>query len=134
MGLSRRFLPIPPKEPLTVMTLPMLIVFAMIHLLDGSPGFAQTAASPAPPVRIIAGVVVESDTRAPIAGASVRAGDAQTFTDGAGRFELRVPAALVDVRIEAAGHFPLSTALDLRVADAVGTELALALDTGFATS
>src|SRR5688572_18312364 len=116
------------------MTPRVLIVFATIHLLFGSPGFAQTPASPAPPVRIIAGVVVESDTRAPIAGASVSAGDARTTTDGLGRFELRVPAALTDVQVAAAGHFPLSTALDLRAADALGTELALARDTGFATS
>ena len=64
----------------------------------------------------------------------VRAGDAETTTDDGGRFEIPVPAALVEVHVAAAGHFPLSTVLDLRGADALGTELALARDTGFATS
>ena len=116
------------------MTPRVLIVFAMIHLLCASPGFAQVPAPPSPQVRIIAGVVVESDTRVPIVGALVRAGDAETTTDDVGRFEIPVPAALVEVHVAAAGHFPLSTALDLRAADALGTELALARDTGFATS
>ena len=116
------------------MTPRVLIVFAMIHLLCASPGFAQVPAPPSPQVRIIAGVVVESDTRVPIVGASVRAGDAETTTDDGGRFEIPVPAALVEVHVAAAGHFPLSTVLDLRAADALGTELALARDTGFATS
>ena len=124
----------PPKEQLTAMTPRVTIVFAMIHLLCASPGFAQSPAPPSPQVRIIAGVVVESDTRVPIVGASVRAGDAETTTDDVGRFQISVSAALMEVQVAATGYFSLSTTIDLRTADALGTELALARDSGFATS
>ena len=103
-------------------------------LLSGAPSVAGTQAPSAEPVRIVTGVVVESDTGTPIAGASVSMGDARTTTDGGGRFELRVPAGLLAVQVSAVAHFPLSTTLDVRTANAIGAELALARDTGFATS
>lgn len=99
-----------------------------------SAAYAQTPTPSTADARLISGVILESDTRSPIVGASVRAGNARVATDGAGRFALRVPAEIVDVQVSAPGHFSLSMSLDVRAADALGTELALARDTGFATS
>ncbi|MSO45234.1 MAG: hypothetical protein EXQ59_00485 [Acidobacteria bacterium] len=112
----------------------VVVGFVMGALLSGAPSVAETQAPAAEPARMVAGVVVESDTGTPIAGASVSVGDARTTTDGSGRFELRVPAGLLAVRVSALAHFPLNTTLDVRTANAMGAELALARDTGFATS
>jgi hypothetical protein len=93
---------------------------------------AQPAARPID--RALAGVVLDAGSRLPIVGAEVTAGAARAITDASGRFSLRVPAGLVDVVVTAAGYFPLATPLDLRTADVVAAELALARDTGFETS
>ena len=95
-------------------------------------GLAQTPA--ADTARTIAGVVVDADSQAPIAGAEVSAGAARTFTDPAGRFAVRVPAGQAELTIVALGHFPLVTTLDVRLADITAAELSLARDAGFATS
>ena len=86
------------------------------------------------PERTIAGVVIDADSQAPIAGAEVSSGAARTFTDPAGRFALRVRPGEAEVTIVAAGHFPLVTTLDVRTADVTAAELSLARDAGFATS
>ena len=102
--------------------------------LCGVPMAARAQAPAAEPGRTVAGIVVESDTRAPIAGAVVGTDDARVTTDDSGRFTLRVPAGLAAVEVSAAGHFGLSVTLDVRTADALGAELALARVTGFATT
>ena len=99
-----------------------------------STAYSQTPSPSTADARVLSGVVVESETRAPIVGASVRAGNVRVTTDDAGRFVLRVPAEFVEVQVSAAGHFSLTTSLDVRAADELDTELALARDTGFATS
>ncbi len=95
-------------------------------------GVAQAAQETIP--RIVAGIVVDADTRAPIPGATVRAGEARAATDGGGRFTLRVAPAQVEIEVTAPGHFPLVTSLDARAADVMGTELALARETPFSTT
>ena len=79
-----------------------------------SPGFAETQASPPEQLRTISGVVVDSDTRARITGASVSAAAARTATDAAGRFELRVPAEVLRIDVVATGmaRFPFQKTLD----------------------
>jgi outer membrane cobalamin receptor len=84
--------------------------------------------------RTIAGIVVDADTRTPIAAAAVTAGEARTTTDEAGRFTLNAPAGETAVQVTAPGYFALSTSLDTRSGDVLTAELALARDTGFATS
>jgi hypothetical protein len=111
-------------------------------LMFGSPGAAQTGAAQVgaaqtpglPQTRVIAGLVVDADTRAPIAGATVSANDTRATTDGGGRFSLQVPAGRVEVQVTAAGHFALVTTLDVRTGDMTRAELALARETAFATT
>ena len=79
-------------------------------------------------------MVVEAETQAPIAGATVSAGNARATTDANGRFSLRVAAGRIDVTATAGGHFALTTTLDVRAADVTSAELSLARDSGFATS
>ncbi len=96
------------------------------------PVAAQTPATTSE--RVISGVVVEAESHAPIAGASVSAGGAQVTTDANGRFSLRAVAGPVEVTVAAERHFPLATVIDARAGDVTGAELSLARDGGFATS
>ena len=89
---------------------------------------------PAAPARVITGMVVDADTRAPIAGAAVRAGDTRVVTDATGRFTLPVPAGEVEVQVTADRYFALAITLDTRAADIADAELALAREAPFATS
>ncbi len=115
----------------------------MLRLLAGAAWLWSTvvapmpvaAQSPAPPgERTISGVVVDAESQAPVAGALVTAGPASATTDATGGFSLRAAPGLVDVTVVAAGHFALTTTLDVRAGDVRAAELSLARDTGFATS
>ncbi len=94
----------------------------------------NAAQAPPLPRRTIAGMVVDAGTRAPIVAAVVSTGDALATTDQGGRFTFETPAGEVVVQVTAPGYFPLTTTLDARGADVRNAELALARDTGFATS
>jgi hypothetical protein len=89
-------------------------------------------AQPAP--RLISGVVIDADSRVPIAGATVAAAGAEVVTDVRGGFALTVAAGEVTLTITAPGHFPLVTTVDARSADVVDTELTLAREAPFTTS
>ena len=99
--------------------------------------------------RQIAGVVRHAETRAPLAGVTVRvappSGDPQrvgdpervalqTITDRDGRFVLRVPAGVVQVEASAPEFYPLSTQIDVTAGDAPDTELLLVPSAGFAST
>ena len=110
---------------------------------------------PAPPV--VEGRVLDVETGAPIAGATVLASKAtssdgavlagevvpddpattaetQTATDVRGGFSLPVLAGRVTVLVVANGYFPLATTLDVGEAGLTGAELLLAQDAAFSTS
>lgn len=105
--------------------------FAVVLLLVSVHATAQSESQDA---RVISGIVIDGATRSPVAGASVGAGSAQSVTSASGTFTILVPPVVVDVRVAATGYFPLTATIDVRGSDALGTELALVLDTGFATS
>lgn len=109
-----------------------LIAACLLTLVAGTA--AAQATAPAATERTIAGVVVDAESQAPIVGADVSVGAARAVSDASGRFSLRVPAGVVDVIVTAAGHFPLTTALDVSAGDVTAAELALARDAGFVTS
>jgi hypothetical protein len=111
----------------------MVATLTIALIFFGAAAHAQTTAS-VPILRQVAGTVIDSSTKLPVAGASVGVGEAQTVTDAGGRFELRVPPGLVDVRVAASGYFPLTAVLDARTADIREAELLLVLDTGFTTA
>lgn len=115
------------------MFLRQAFVLVIASLFFGSASFAQAPLAPTS-VRLIGGTIVDAGTRAPIAGARVRASDVETSTDAAGRFEVRVPAGEVSIRVTANGYFALTTTIDVRGADVPDSELALASETPFATS
>ena len=109
-----------------------LLRLVLAFLVMGS-GISAAQAPPLPR-RTIAGIVVDAGTRAPIVAAVVSTGDALATTDQGGRFTFETPAGEVVVQVTASGYFPLTTTLDARGADVRNAELALARDTGFATS
>lgn len=111
----------------------MRLVRLVLTFLMLGPGISATQPPPVP-IRTIVGIVVDAGTRSPIVAAVVSSGAARSVTDQAGRFTLRVSAGETAVEVVAPGYFPLSTTLDTRSADVLNAELALALDTGFATS
>ena len=94
---------------------------------------AEPALAQSPP-RTVSGTVVDADSRAPVPNARLSLNQAQAVADAAGRFSLPAPAGPVTVLVEAAGYFPLSTTLEVPDGGLAGAELALARDTGFATS
>ena len=90
------------------------------------------AQAPAP--QTISGIVIDAGTRAPISGARLSADRSETTTDAAGRFTLAAAVGRITVMVEATGYFALATDLDVSAAGVIGAELALARDTGFATT
>lgn len=105
------------------------LVLAVALLLPAGPALAQT---PAPAT--IAGIVIDADSKAPIPGARLSASQTEAVTDAAGRFTLEAAVGRVTVLVEARGFFPLAADLDVPAAGITGAELALASDSGFATS
>ena len=104
----------------------LALVLAIVFL--AAPVLAQS------PARTVSGIVVDADSRAPIPNARLSVSQTVVATDAAGRFTLSVPVGLVTVLVEAAGYFPLATGLSVPEAGLSGAELALARDSGFATS
>ena len=104
-------------------------ILAAVLVCAAPPALAQPAA-PA----TVSGMVIDADTRAPIASARVSANDTRVVADTAGRFTIAVTRGRITFLVEAAGYFPLATSLDVPAAGLAGTELSLARQTGFATS
>lgn len=104
------------------------LALALAIAFLAEPALAQS------PSRTVSGTVVDADSRAPIPNARLSVNQALATTDAAGRFSLAVPAGPVTVLVAAAGYFPLTTALSVPETGVSGAELALARETGFATS
>jgi len=90
------------------------------------------AAQPAAPT--VRGVVLDADTRAPIAGATVSAGDARAVSDASGGFVLEAGAGALMLVVTAPAYFPFSTPVDVDRERGLDVELLMARDTGFATA
>ena len=82
---------------------------------------------------LLAGVVIRSDSRTPIEGATVAGGGKTTTTNADGRFGLRLPASRTTVTVSAKEFFPLITTVDLPGRDILDAEFALASRSGFAS-
>jgi len=104
----------------------LALALALAFLAE--PALAQS------PARTVSGIVVEADSRAPIPNARLSVNQTLATTDASGRFSLLVPAGSITLLVEAAGYFPLATDLVVPDQGLAGAELALARDTGFATS
>jgi len=104
------------------------LALALAIAFLAEPALAQS------PSRTVSGIVVDADSRAPIPNARLSVDQTLVATDTAGRFTLSVNAAAIKVLVEAAGYFPLTTDLNVPETGVSGAELALARDTGFATS
>ena len=129
MTWSRRR--VPARHSARALVACLLGLVAMPHAAVAQPAPAPLiAAQP----RQLAGTVLDADTAAPVAGASVFAGEARATSDADGRFALTVPAGRLEVQVVAPGYFPLVTTLDVTDADLAGAELRLARDRGFSTS
>ena len=104
----------------------LLLILLVVDLLP-LPAAAQSE-------RQIAGVVRHAETYLPLADVTVTAGEGRTITDRDGRFELRVPAGVVQVEASAPEFYSLSTQVDVTATDASETELLLVPRTGFAST
>ncbi|MGE0816696.1 MAG: TonB-dependent receptor plug domain-containing protein [Vicinamibacterales bacterium] len=90
------------------------------------------AIQPAP--ASIAGVVLDAQSHAPVAGADVSAGSVHVVAGPDGRFRLAVPSLPVDVVATAQGYFPLTATVAAGGTGVVELELALVRDAAFTTS
>jgi hypothetical protein len=88
----------------------------------------------AQPERLIAGVVRHVETRALLPDVTIIAGERRTVTERDGRFALRVPPGAVVIEVTAAEFYPLSTPIDVTLADATDIELLLVPRAGFAST
>lgn len=104
------------------------LALALAIAFLAEPALAQS------PSRTVSGTVVDADSRAPISNARLSLNQLLGTTDSAGRFSLAVPAGQIALLVEAAGYFPLAADLDVPERGLADVELALAPDTGFATS
>ena len=107
----------------------VLVVAALV--VGRGIGAAQTPESAA---RAIAGVVLDADTREPIAGATVSAGTSRVTTDITGRFTVPVAVGAVSVRVTATGYFPVSTTIEVATAGVTSAEVAMARDAALSTT
>jgi hypothetical protein len=105
----------------------VLIVFCLAGTWS-APAFAQAV-----PERRITGVVLNSQTREPVEGATVAAGPLKALTARDGRFTLRVPPGRVAIETTHPAFFPLPTTLDVTEQDALDVELSL-VPSGFSSS
>ncbi len=119
--------PLRPKTEITdQMPLPslrMFVVLLVCTLFLATPSVPASAQTPVE--RQIAGVVLHSETRAPLADVAVAVGERRTTTDRDGRFALRVPAGPATIEVLLVDFYPLSTVVDVTARDAVDTELTL---------
>jgi hypothetical protein len=99
-----------------------------ISVLFAISAFAQA------PATIVSGTIVDADTRAPIAGASVSAEGRNSIADDKGGFVLSLPAGRRVIEVVAPGYFPLVTTIEVVASGLAGAELALARDKGFVSS
>lgn len=120
--------PRPARRRLTLQMFTRLVL-AVALALSAAPALAQAPTTPS-----IAGIVIDAGTQAPIPGARVSAGQAEVVADGAGRFTLPAAVGSIAVLVEASGYFALATRLEVPAAGLTGAQLALARDTGFATT
>jgi hypothetical protein len=94
---------------------------------------AGVAAQPRAERRIV-GVVFRAETREPLSGVAIAAGDRRTVSGPDGRFLLTVPAGVVLLEVTLEGFFPLATEIDVSMADAPDVELSLLPREGYETS
>jgi hypothetical protein len=86
------------------------------------------------PERRVVGLVTNAETHAPVADATLSAGDRRATTDAEGRFTLLVPAGRVLIEVSALNYYPLSTTLDLSDLDALDVSFALVPKSAFTAS
>ena len=114
------------------MTLSHFQCFSLIACL--SMALAASVAAQPPASHVVTGVVLDAETRAPVPGATVSAGDQRATTDAEGRFALAVGVGSVTVLVTAPSYFPLSASLVVGPRGLPPVELTLARDSGFATT
>ena len=106
---------------------PVLGVLFTLISLTASCVTAQASPQPLPQ---IAGIVVDATTKAPVAGATVSAGERRTVTRDDGRFTLAAPDGPTTLDVAADGYFPLTAPIEAAGTGASDLELLLAPRTG----
>lgn len=109
-------------------------LLAFVFLLTAAPTFAQSSQSTAPVARTLSGIVIRSDTQAPIGGAAVVSDNKSAITDASGRFSLSLTAKRADVTVTAEGYFLLATTVDLTDRDVTDAQFSLARNAAFTSA
>lgn len=113
------------------MTVPCTALGVLVTLMSLTASCVVAQAAPArQPPPPVAGIVLDATTKAPVAGATVMAGDHRAVTGDDGRFTLAVPGGPTTLEVAADGYFPLTTPVDAAQAAASDLELRLAPRTG----
>jgi hypothetical protein len=102
-----------------------------------APAVVGTVAGPAsaqPPEPLLSGVVIRSDSRAPIAGATVAGAGRTTTTNKDGRFGVRLPVGRTTLTVSAKGFFQLVTTVEMTERGIEDAEFALAPQEVFESS
>ncbi|MGD9903828.1 MAG: TonB-dependent receptor [Vicinamibacterales bacterium] len=105
-----------------------LTTAAIVALAQPPAGAAQAQ----PP--LVRGVVLDAETRLPVAGATISAGDARATSDADGRFVLGAGPGALTLIVTAPAYFPLSAPADVAADRGLEVELLLAPDSRFATA
>ena len=110
----------------------VLVCWALLSF--ALPAFAQLPQPATPPARTLSGVVIRSDTQAPVSGAAVVAEGKSAITDPSGRFSLTLTAKRVDITVTADGYFLLTTTVDLADHDITDAQFLLAPNAAFTSA
>jgi len=125
-------MPLPLRVRLRVLLCRLVFLTPLIFInasgrCAAAPLFAQSPSDDRP----VTGVVSDAESRAPVPGATVVAGERRTFTDGEGRFSLQVPRGAT-IEVVAPGYFSLT--IEPSAQEAADLELVLARNAAFAAS
>ena len=107
-----------------------VLLFAAL-IVAAVPAHAQSTQSIQ---RTLSGVVVRSDSLAPVNGAAIVGSGKAAITDADGRFSLSLPAGRVNIEVTAEGFFLLATTIDLTDHDVTGAQFTLAPNAAFSSS
>ncbi|HUR34799.1 MAG TPA: TonB-dependent receptor [Vicinamibacterales bacterium] len=115
------------------MPLPTRVVRLLWVVLVVVTSTAAAAGQPATE-RQITGTVRHGESRVPLTGAAIAAGERRTSSDREGRFTLRVAAGVAVLDVTHPGFYPLTTTIDVSETDALDAELLLVPRSAFAAS
>jgi hypothetical protein len=112
----------------------MFLALALFGITPASPASARTVGAQQTAERRVTGLVLNVETKAPIAGATITIGAEKATTDRDGRFSLSVLPGRMVAEVTATGYFPVSTTLDVGDRDILDAQFSLVPNAPFSAS